>query len=202
MAATFRSTTSDTRGTAGNPCVPTLPAGTVDGDLLICVHTCDLNGSLAELTAPVGWTAQGTGGSRSDVGFMRGKTKVMHYAPIKCEVVVAQMHDASDDTLQIRAEASSATGAQTWRLSINGTEVDDLISGVALGQEVAWDIQVTNGALTVKINGTTQYTGTPGWGAGQYFKAGAYPQQNSTDQANSASEYSRVELRDLFVSHS
>jgi len=138
----------------------------------------------------------------SGTHIMRGKTKVMHYAPIKCEVVVAQMHDASDDTLQIRAEASSATGAQTWRLSINGTEVDDLISGVALGQEVAWDIQVTNGALTVKINGTTQYTGTPGWGAGQYFKAGAYPQQNSTDQANSASEYSRVELRDLFVSHS
>ena len=133
---------------------------------------------------------------------MRGKTKVMHYAPVKCEVVVAQMHDADDDTLQIRAEASSATGSQTWRLSINGSEVDDLISGVALGQEVAWDIDVNNGTLTVKINGTTQYTGNPGWGSGQYYKVGAYPQQNSTDQSNSSSEYSRVELRDLFVSHS
>jgi poly(beta-D-mannuronate) lyase len=133
---------------------------------------------------------------------MRGKSKVMHYAPIKCEVVVAQMHDASDDTLQIRAEATSATGPQTWRLSINGTEVDDLISGVALGQEVAWDIDVNNGSLTVKINGATAYgPSNPGWGAGQYFKVGAYPQQNSTDQANSSTEYSRVELRDLFVSH-
>jgi len=138
----------------------------------------------------------------SGTHIMRGKTKVLHYAPIKCEIVVAQMHDASDDTLQIRAEASSPTGAQTWRLSINGTEVDDLISGVALGQEVAWDIQVTNGALTVKINGTTQYTGTPGWGSGQYFKAGCYIQFNSTDQANPATEYGRVELRDLFMSHS
>jgi alginate lyase len=133
---------------------------------------------------------------------MRGKSKVMHYAPEKCEVVVAQMHDASDDTLQIRAEASSASGSQTWRLSINGSEVDDLISGVALGQEVAWDIDVNGGALTIKINGTTQYTGSPGWGSGQYFKVGDYPQQNSTDQSNAATEYSRVELRDLFVSHS
>jgi len=133
---------------------------------------------------------------------MRGKTKVMHYAPEKCEVVVGQMHDGSDDTLQIRAEASSATGSQTWRLSVNGTEVDDLISGVALGQEVAWEIDLNNGALTVKINGSTAYTGNPGYGSGQYFKVGDYPQQNSTDQSNSSSEYSRVELRDLFVSHS
>jgi hypothetical protein len=133
---------------------------------------------------------------------LRGKSKVMHYAPVKCEAVVAQMHDASDDTLQIRAEASSATGSQTWRLSINGSEVDDLISGVALGQEVAWDIDVNNGNLTVKINGTTQYTGNPGWGSGQYFKVGEYVQQNSTDQDNPSSEYGRVELRDLFCSHS
>lgn len=133
---------------------------------------------------------------------MRGKSKVMHYAPVKCEVVVAQMHDGSDDTLQIRAEASSATGSQTWRLSVNGTEVDDLISGVSLGQEVAWEIDLNNGALTVRINGSTAYTGNPGYGSGQYFKCGDYPQQNSTDQANSSSDYSRVELRDLFVSHS
>jgi hypothetical protein len=133
---------------------------------------------------------------------MRGKSRVMHYAPEKCEMVVAQMHDGSDDTLQIRAEAASATGSQTWRLSINGTEVDDLISGVALGQEVAWEIDLNNGALTVKINGTTQYTGSPGYGSGQYFKCGCYIQFNSTDQSNPATEYGRYELRDLFVSHS
>lgn len=135
---------------------------------------------------------------------MRGKSKVMHYAPIKCEVVVAQIHDASDDNLQIRAEAASATGAQTWRLSINGTEVKDLISGVSLGQEVAWEIALNNGVLTTKINGSTVDTRTPGYAStsAYYFKAGTYPQQNSTDQANPSTEYSRVELRDLFVSHS
>lgn len=135
---------------------------------------------------------------------MRGKTKVMHYAPEKCEVVVAQIHDGGDDRLQIRAEASSPTGSQTWRLSLDGSEVDDLISGVALGQEVAWEIDVNAGALTVKINGSTAYTtsdaGLPS--SGNYFKVGEYVQQNSTDQDNPSSEYGRSELRDLFVSHS
>jgi hypothetical protein len=135
---------------------------------------------------------------------MRGKTKVMHYAPIKCEVCVAQIHDDADDNLQIRAEASSATGAQTWRLSINGTEVKDLISGVSLGQEVAWEIALNNGVLTTKINGSTVDTRTPGYSSknAYYFKTGDYPQQNSTSQANASTEYSRIELRDLFVSHS
>jgi putative alpha-1,2-mannosidase len=105
--------------------------------------------------------------------------------------------------LQVRAEAGSATGAQTWRLSINGTEVDDLISGVALGQWVAVDIDLNNGSLTVKINGSTAYgPSNPGYGSGQYFKVGDYPQQNSTDQSNASTEYSRVEVRNLFVSHS
>ena len=76
MAVSFRSSSEDARGTAGNPCVPVLPAGVVSSDYLICVHTCDLNGSLAGLTAPAGWTAQGTGGSRSDVGYMKVWTKV------------------------------------------------------------------------------------------------------------------------------
>lgn len=135
---------------------------------------------------------------------MRGKTKVMHYAPEKCEMVVAQIHDGSDDRLQIRAEASSPTASQTWRLSLDGTEVDDLISGVALGQEVSWEIDVNAGALTVKINGATAYSnsdaGLPS--SGNYFKVGTYVQQNSTDQDNPSSEYGRSELRDLFVSHS
>jgi hypothetical protein len=135
---------------------------------------------------------------------MRGKTKLMHLGPEKCEVCVAQIHDGSDDRLQIRLEAGSASGPYTARLSLDGTEVDDLLSSISLGQEIAWEIDVNGGALTVKINGTTQYTnsdaGLPS--SGCYFKVGTYVQQNSTDQDNPSSEYGRTELRDLFVSHS
>lgn len=133
---------------------------------------------------------------------MSGATRVMHFAPDKPEVTVAQMHDSSDDTLQIHVTGSSATGPQRWRLKTNGNFVADLITNVPLGTEVAWDIDVNNGQLTVKINGATKYTGNPGWGSGQYFKVGDYAQQNSTDQSNPATEYSRIELRNLFVSHS
>jgi poly(beta-D-mannuronate) lyase len=134
---------------------------------------------------------------------LQGKSKVMHYAPIKCEMVVGQIHDATQDALQLRAEATSATASQTWRLSIFGSEVKDLISGVSLGQEVSWDVDVNAGALTVKINGTSQWSSTPGFiSSGNYFKAGAYTQQNSTDQANSPSDYASVELRDLILTHS
>lgn len=140
------------------------------------------------------------GGSGHHV--MRYRLKLMHLAPEKCEVVIGQMHDDEDDTLQIRLEAGSASGPYTMRLSVNGDEVDDLKSGISLGQEVAVDIDVDDGDLTVKVDGTTQYTGSPDWGDGQYFKVGAYVQQNSTDQDNPSSEYGRVEIRDLFVSHS
>lgn len=132
---------------------------------------------------------------------LQGKSKVMHYAPVKCEMCVAQIHDAADDTLQVRAEAPSATASQTWRLSVKGVEVVDLITGVALGQEVGWDVDVNTGTLTVRINGVSKWTSSPGYGPGQYFKAGAYAQQNSTDQANSPTDYASVELRDLILTH-
>jgi hypothetical protein len=133
---------------------------------------------------------------------MQGKSKVMHYAPIKCEMCVAQVHNATDDMLQIRPEAATATGSQTWRLSVAGTKVKDLITGVALGQEVSWDIEFNNNTLTVRINGTSQWTqSASAFTAGQYFKVGSYPQQNSTDQANSPTDYASVELRDLVTTH-
>jgi len=132
---------------------------------------------------------------------LRGKTKIMHFEADKPEVVIAQMHDASDDTLQIHCTGSSATGPQTWRLKLNGTTAGTLASGIALGQEVSWDIDVNNGNLVVKIGGVSQYSGNPGWGGGQYFKVGDYPQQNSTTTSNPSTGYSRVELRDLFCSH-
>jgi hypothetical protein len=81
-----------------------------------------------------------------------------------------------------------------------GTVVTTLLTGVPLGTEVAWGVDVNNGLLTVTMNGSTKYTGTPGFGSGQYFKAGIYPQQN-VDSGNPSTEYARVELRNLFASH-
>lgn len=133
---------------------------------------------------------------------MRGAVKLLHLGPNKPEVVVAQMHDSADDTLQLGLYGTSASGPFDVKLRINGTLTGSaLLTGVALGTEVAWDIDVNNGTLTVKINGTTKYTGNPGWGGGQYFKTPLYPQQNVNDSGNPSTEYARVEFRNLFVSH-
>jgi hypothetical protein len=133
---------------------------------------------------------------------MQGASKVMHFAPIKCQMCCAQVHDATQDTLQVRSEAASATGSQTWRLQIFGAYVKDLITGVSLGQEVGWDIDFNANVLTVRINGTSQWTQSASqYVAGQYFKVGSYPQQNSTDQANAPTEYASVELRNLIITH-
>src|SRR3712207_3036272 len=69
MAVVFRAATDDARGTSTNA-VPDTPVGVVEGDLLICVQTSDVNGSLAAMTAPAGWTQIGSS-SRVDVGFMK-----------------------------------------------------------------------------------------------------------------------------------
>jgi hypothetical protein len=133
---------------------------------------------------------------------LRGASKLMHLGPNKPECTLAQMHDAADDTLQIEAFGTSASGPFDWKLRLFGTVVTTLLSAVPLGTEVAWDIDVNNGLLVVKMNGVQKYSGTPGFGSSQYFKCPLYPQQNVVDSGNPSTEYARVELRNLFVSHS
>lgn len=127
---------------------------------------------------------------------MSGRTTVIHMEDDKPEMVVAQMHDGSDDTLQIRVEGT------TWRASINGSEHSTTLGNFPWGTEVAWEIRIQGGTLTIKINGSTKITANPGWGGNQYWKVGVYPQQNSRDQSNPSSGFASCELRDLVVSHS
>ncbi|HYH26974.1 MAG TPA: polysaccharide lyase family 7 protein [Blastococcus sp.] len=132
----------------------------------------------------------------SGLHVMSGRTTVIHMEDDKPEMVVAQMHDGSDDTLQIRCEGTE------WVCNINGETHSTSLGNFSWGTEVAWEIRVDDGTLTIRINGATKITTDPGWGGGQYFKVGVYPQQNSTDQDNPDSGYASCELRDLVVSHS
>lgn len=151
---------------------------------------CELRELQSDGTTKAAWNGA------SGTHIMSGVTRVTHYAPEKQEMVVAQIHDGSDDTLQIRAEGT------TWRASINGTEHSTILGTFSLNTDVAWEIRVVGGTLTIRINGATKITTNPGYGSGQYFKVGCYPQQNSTDQDNDPTDYASCELRDLVVSHS
>jgi hypothetical protein len=140
--------------------------------------------------------ASWNGGSGTHV--MSGRTRVLHMESGKPEVVVAQIHDGDDDTLQIRVEGT------TWRASINGTKHSTSLGTFSTGTEVAWEIRLSGGTLTIRINGSTKITTSPGYGSGQYFKVGMYAQQNNTSDGggNPSNGYASCELRDLVVSHS
>lgn len=148
-----------------------------------------------ELREYIGGSKAAWNGS-SGTHVMSYKAKVIHMEADKPEIVIGQMHDGSDDTLQIRCEGT------TWRASINGTEHPTTLGNFAWGTEVAVEIRVVNGTLTIKINGTTKITTNPGFGSGNYFKIGSYAQQNSTDQTNPSNGYASCEIRDLVVQHS
>lgn len=141
-----------------------------------------------------GSKASWNGGSGTHV--MSYKAKVIHMEDDKPEIVIGQMHDGDDDTLQIRCEGT------TWRASINGTTHSTSLGTFSWGTEVAVEIRVSSGTLTIKINGTTKITTNPGYGSGNYFKIGCYVQQNNRDQDNPANGYGSCEVRDLVVSHS
>ena len=141
-----------------------------------------------------GSKASWNGGSGNHL--MSGRTRILHMEDDKPEYVFAQMHDGDDDTLQLRWEDG------TVRASINGNEHSTTLGNFSIGTEFAWEIRLQSGTLRIAINGSTKITTNPGYGSGNYFKVGSYPQQNNRDQDNPANGYASLELRDLVVSHS
>lgn len=126
---------------------------------------------------------------------MSYRATVLHLEDDKPEIVIGQMHDGDDDTLQIRCEGT------TWLCNINGETHSNELGNFSWGTEVAVDITVDDGTLQVRINGDTKITTDPGWGGNQYFKIGSYPQQNSRDQDNPDSGFASCQIRDLVVVH-
>lgn len=70
MAVSLRALSEDVRNTTNSP-QPAPPAGTASGDLLVAIQTADINASLAEMSAPAGWTLVGSGSRPADVGYMK-----------------------------------------------------------------------------------------------------------------------------------
>jgi hypothetical protein len=112
----------------------------------------------------------------SGLHYMRGRTRVMRMPPNKPQLVIAQTHDASDDTSMIRL--SSATRVE-FRLG------DTVVTSAAhvMGRWYDWEIRVDNGDISwywgdlttpiaTRVDGHT--------GSGYYFKFGCYAQSNES----------------------
>lgn len=150
---------------------------------------------LRELTSGGGSNMSFSGSSGTHK--MSGSTRVMHGTSTKDEVVIAQIHDGADDTLQILVVGTSVF------LSIKGTRQSSaVLTGLAKGTWFDWSIALTNGQLVILINGVQKYNSNPGYGAGQYFKVGCYAQAASGYTSGiTAADYFTVELKNLVTSH-
>lgn len=148
-------------------------------------------------TTKAAWT--GNTGSH----IMSATQKIVTLPPNKKEICLGQVHDASDDTFQIRCEGAS--GSAVWHIKVNGSDVSpNLMTGYTYGDEVSWRVEMVSGTLRVYFNNalkiTQSITGALA-GPGQYFKVGNYLQTNVA-QGNTASDYGEIEMRDLVVTHS
>jgi hypothetical protein len=142
---------------------------------------------------------------------MTGKTRVMQQATKRPGVVVAQIHDAKDDCIELMS-----TGA-SWVLRVRNKDGEDdtlpIETNVPLKTEASWTITVSKGVLTVTFmtdgaaHVKTPYNQAPPFQMkGLYFKAGCYGQASVTKNKkhvipDSEDAFYRVELRDLKVTH-
>jgi hypothetical protein len=117
------------------------------------------------------------------------------HLPGRGRIVSAQIHDASDDVIEIYLNGSTlsvkANGGQT---------VGTLNPAYVLGTPFTLQITAANGIITVTYNGATTVS-YPSVGSGYYFKAGAYTQSNMSYESD-PSAYGEVVIYSLQVSHS
>lgn len=121
MAVQFRSASEDARGNQ-NTVIPTPPAGTTDGDLLLAVQASDQDGSLSAMDAPAGWSEIGSS-SRTNVGFVKVWQKIAtasepdnyHFVDstdANCDVIVVALH-GYDQNQPIAVSPVFASGSAT-----------------------------------------------------------------------------------------
>jgi hypothetical protein len=121
------------------------------------------------------------------------KEAFTHLPDVKPHVVGAQIHDASDDVIEVRLEGS--------RLFVdhNGTNLGDLNTNYALGTTYTLKIVAANGHIQAYYNDVLKVDYTHS-GSGWYFKAGCYTQSN-TSKGDLPSAYGEVVIYSLQVTH-
>ena len=134
--------------------------------------------------------------------YISGRTRVVKIQPNKPEVVIAQVHGPDDDTAKFkwRGTGTSATMVATYDDDDYGT----VASGLSVGTEYAWKLRMVDGNIefywvdmtTPKIKITDATLAS----SGQYFKAGAYVQSNTSYDSVSSGPCI-IEMRDFVCWH-
>ena len=111
----------------------------------------------------------------------------------KPEVVAGQIHDGSDDVLQVRLE-----GRRLFLSLDDGEDEVNLATSYTLGTPFTVKITSTSAGISVTYDGAAKLTNFKPASAGSswYFKAGCYT------QSNESGTYSEVVVYGLSVAHS
>jgi len=112
----------------------------------------------------------------------------------KPEVVTAQIHDSSDDVMEIRLEGSRLSAQLN-----NGKTDITLDAKYKLGTTYDLTITAANGRIRVYYNGAKKVDLAKS-GSGWYFKAGSYVQSN-TSKGDKAGAVGTVVVYRLAVTH-
>jgi hypothetical protein len=119
---------------------------------------------------------------------------ITHLPVVKPDVVAGQIHDGSDDVIQVRLRSK--------RLEVWWNDGDNralLDANYALGKVHDLKIEAANRRVGVWYNGVKK-ADIPLSGSGWYFKAGCYTQSN-TSKGDAPSAYGEVVIYNLGLSH-
>lgn len=132
------------------------------------------------------------------------RARVTHVPSADPEVIVAQLHDGTNDRVSIRTQLISGQTVLVCR--INGTNATPQFANpYVVGTEFEVEIRVAdggavsvfyNGASTPIVTGQLVTSGSASW----FFRVGAHA-QFTTATAGSSTEFVTVEHRDIQVSH-
>lgn len=148
-------------------------------------------------------TSEAAWNTASGTHRMRAKMRIPHLPAVKPTVVFAQIHDGTDDVIQLTTELNDTTGLVEVKCRVNGTSAGQpkLKLDYQEGDEHEYMIEVIAG--TTKIYWDDLYspviTTTAVATSTAYFKTGAYPNTNET--IDSPTEFAQVDIRDLIVWH-
>lgn len=117
-----------------------------------------------------------------------------HEPVVKPEVVAAQIHDSSDDVIQIFLQ-----GNKLYTRYNDDNSLALMDSNYMLGTPYNLQITATGGVINVSYNGVNKLSWKKSE-SGLYFKAGSYCQSNVA-HGDSASAYCQVSIDSISVVH-
>ena len=141
-----------------------------------------------------GGSQEASWSSASGISTMTVRQAITHLPVVKPEVVAGQVHDSSDDVIEIKLTGSLL---EVW--AENGSKRWTLDSSYKLGATFSLKVQASSGHIHVYYNDALKADYARS-GSGFYFKAGCYTQSNLA-HGDSASAYGEVVIYSLSVSH-